>query len=129
MYGTNSQVLCYLGQTVVHRRGSDLSFVRKCGSAWNFPSSPNYSNVFSILYLAINIPLLAWLGTTGPTEDGPFKLLSNVALPVNFVQNVLTTGLIIFRLVRHHQASRVAFTRAALTSAFSLFFELCWKVQ
>jgi len=57
---------------------------------------------------AIDITFLVWWSTTDPTIKSPIKLFSQIALPVAVVQNVLTTGLICFRLVRQHRISRAS---------------------
>jgi len=58
--------------------------------------------------LAIDIAFLAWWTTSDPTKESPFKLSSQLSLPVTVVQNVLTTGLICFRLIRQHRISRAS---------------------
>jgi len=58
--------------------------------------------------LTIKATLFAWLRYEDAMLYLPFRLLSKVAIPTSFVQNVLTTGLICSRLVRQHRASRAA---------------------
>jgi len=64
--------------------------------------------VLLVASLAIRSTLFVWLRYEDPMLYLPFRLLSKAAVPTNFVQNVLTTGLICFRLVRQHRASRAA---------------------
>jgi len=76
--------------------------------------------VLLVAALAIHVPMLIWLTYESPMSYAPYRLSTFVSLPLLFVQNVLTTGLICLRLARQHQASRAAGIQPS-NSRLSLF--------
>jgi hypothetical protein len=57
-----------------------------------------------LFFATIAISLLAWWSTT--VERSPFYILGKLAFPCTVLQNILTTSLISFRLVRQFRLSR-----------------------
>jgi len=88
-----------------------------------------------IASLAMRTQMLAWANDEDPMSYNPFRLLSFAAVPVILVQNLLTTGLICFRLVRQHRSSmsnapldivRIMLESAAIYSIHLFLMSILW---
>jgi len=98
----------YTGLSIIMMWIFDCLMIYRCYIIWSKQFSVIVAPIIVFL-TSIILALLAWFSVTeGPLDMKKFKPLGHAVLPVNLFQNILTTGLICFRLVCQFRTSRAS---------------------